>query len=364
MKATQTAVGLGPGFWPVTIGLTVLSVVSGIWIAYTPLDFLLPQSSLNVTNRGEDIDFLFRFMSVFGNAIFIYVAGYVIYFVIVFRRRATDPPGAVGVQIHDAPQLEFWWTVIPTILIIVLAVLSVRVWYQIQYGYLSEAAPLSVEVIGHQFNFEFRYADWSGSTFNVMHLPVNRPVRLLVTSSDVIHSFWVPEFRLKADTVPGLVQNLNFTPQREGTYLVECTEFCGVNHSEMQAHVVVESPQKFAAWLAAEKSGKGAAALPGASQLAQGDAVAGKALFEQKCTACHKIAPFDQRLVGPGLGKIFNDPAHPKLVDGDSVSPANVAKIITNGFNGGAAGTMPNAQSNGVTPKDIANLVAFLKSQK
>src|SRR5580658_1404106 len=110
--SSHTWKGLGPGFWPVTIALAVLSIVSGIWSALTPLAFLLPQSSLNVTDRGADTDLLFRFMSIFGNAIIIFVAGYVVYFCVVFRRHATDPPNAVGVQVHDAPALEFWWTVL------------------------------------------------------------------------------------------------------------------------------------------------------------------------------------------------------------------------------------------------------------
>ena len=354
---------MGPYFWTVTAVMTFWNIASAIWIAVTPLDYLLPKSSLNVTDRGADIDFLFRFMSIFGNAILTYVTGYVIYFSIVFRRRRDEPANTVGPQIHDAPTLEFWWTLLPTLLVIALAVMSTRVWYLVQYG--TGAPGFAVEVIGHQFNYEFRYPGLQGSVYNEMHLPLGRPVRVLVSSADVIHSFWVPEFRLKADTVPGLVQNLNFTPQVAGTYLIECTEFCGLNHSEMQARLVVDPPDKFQAWLDGQKAKAQAGASGGttAVDLAQGDAGAGRTLFTQKCAACHSLGGFDEKKVGPGLGKVFVDKAHAKLVDGDDPTKANVAHIIENGYNG-PLGAMPSAQQNGLSSKDVADVTAYLASLK
>jgi mono/diheme cytochrome c family protein len=97
--------------------------------------------------------------------------------------------------------------------------------------------------------------------------------------------------------------------------------------------------------------------------LSGGDAAAGKALFSQKCSACHALGPFDQRIVGPGLKGVLHDPAHPNLVNGDPATPVNVAKILQQGFTG-SMGTMPNATTNGLSDKDIANLVAFLDSLK
>jgi cytochrome c oxidase subunit II len=354
--------GLGPGFWPVTILLGVISLATAIWIATQPLDWLVPGASLHVANRADDIDFLFRFMSFFSSIIMIYVAGYVVYFAIAFRRRRDEPSNSVGVQIHDAPALELWWTVLPTVLVVILAVMSVQVWSRVQFG--QGGAPYEVEVVGHQFSFEFRYPELKNSVWNEMHLPLGQPVRVLVSSADVLHSWWVPEFRLKADTVPGLVQNLNFTPTREGTYLIECTEFCGVNHSQMQAKLVVDSPTAFSKWLDAQRSGKNASGGLGGRIPGTGDARRGKALFAQKCVACHKIAPFDQKLVGPGLGQVFTDKSHPTLVNGQTVSSAHVADLIQHGYNGGAAGVMPDAQQNGLSGSDIADLAAYLASLK
>lgn len=353
---------MGPGFWPVTALLAVLSLINAWYFLFGNIDWLLPAASNPVADRASDIDGLFKFMAVFGNGIFIFVAGYVIYFAIAFRARASDPPDTIGVQIHDSPKLEFWWTLLPTLLLIILTGLSIEVWYKIQFG--TAAPALTTEVIGHQFYFEYRYPGLKTSVYSktdAMHLPVGVPVRVLITSADVIHQWWVPEIRLKMAAVPGLVQNLNFTPLRTGTYVIACSEFCGVDHSLMQGKLIIEPVAAFNAWLDSEK--KAAAAGGGALNLAAGSAAAGKALFAQKCAACHQIAPFDQKLVGPGLAKITDDPAHPNLVTGKPPTPDNIADILQNGFTG-PIGTMPNRQANALTSTDIANLVAYLTSLK
>jgi len=353
--------GLGPGFWPVTAFLTLLSLISAWYFLFGNIDWILPGSTHPVTDRAYDIDGLFKFMAVFGNAIFIFVAGYVIYFAIVFRARATDAPDAVGVPIHDAPQLELWWTVLPTILLIILTALSIQVWYKVYFG--TAAPALTMEVVGHQFYFEYRYPGLQTPVFSKtdsMHLPVGVPVRLLITSTDVIHQFWVPEIRLKAAAVPGLVQNLNFTPLRTGTYEVVCSEFCGTDHAKMTGKLEIDSVADFNKWIESEKKAGATAAVV---SLAGGSADAGKAVFAQKCSACHQVAPFDQKLVGPGLAKITDDPAHPTLVTGKQPTPENIAWILEHGYTG-PIGQMPTRQANGLSDKDIANLVAYLVSLK
>ena len=354
--------GLGPGFWPVTIALGVLSIINALYFLYGNIDWILPGASQPVADRASDIDGLFKFMAVFGGIVMIYVAGYVVYFAWVFRARSTDNTNDIGVQVHDAPKLELWWTILPTALLVVLTALSINVWYKIQFGV--GAPGLTAEVIGHQFYFEYRYPGLKTSVFSkneAMHLPVGVPVRILITSVDVIHQFWVPEIRLKQAAVPGLVQNLNYTPTRAGTYDIACSEFCGPDHSVMQGKLIVEPVAAFNTWLDGEK--KKAAAAGGTVSLAGGTADAGKAIFTQKCTACHQIAPFDQKLVGPGLLHITDDPAHPNLVTGKTPTPEHIAEILENGFTG-PIGSMPNRQANGLADKDIANLVAYLVSLK
>jgi cytochrome c oxidase subunit 2 len=173
----------------------------------------------------------------------------------------------------------------------------------------------------------------------------------------------VPEIRLKQAAVPGLVQNLNYTPLRAGSYDIACSEFCGPDHSLMHGKLIIEPVADFNKWLDNEK--KSAASVGAAINLAAGNADAGKATFTQKCAACHNNppTPFDQKLVGPGLLHITDDPAHPSLVTGKAPTPANIADILQNGFTGDI-GSMPNRQANGLSDTDIANLVAYLVSLK
>jgi cytochrome c oxidase subunit II len=356
-------VELGRGFWAVTAILTVLSIAAIVFWSIFPLESALPAAIVT----ARQVDHLFRFMAACGSALWIFVAGYLVYFAIAFRAKPTDPPDAIGVQIHDNHKLEFWWTVIPSLFVVLLSIVSVRIWYEIL---LAPQNGLVVEAIGHQFYFSFRYPQINGEVTDEMHLPLNVPITLNLTSADVIHGFWVPAMRLKNDTVPGLVTTIKFTPRLAGRYPIICTQFCGVLHSEMDKQsLVIEPKPAFDKWYAAwqQKNAHVSNALPAAGgqaiALQGGNASAGKALFAQKCTACHKLAPFNQTLVGPGLQGVLHDPAHPNLVNGQPATPANVAAILQNGYTG-SMGTMPNATANGLSSSDIANLVAFLDSLK
>jgi len=135
------------------------------------------------------------------------------------------------------------------------------------------------------------------------------------------------------------------------------------------AYVYIDTPSQYSAWYArtqrqqATASNAIAAPSTGQLKLAGGDAKAGAAIFATKCSACHAIGPFDKRIVGPGLKGVLDDPSHPELVDGDKATPQNVAKILQNGYKG-SIGQMPNQAQNGLTNKDIVNLVAYLATLK
>ena len=363
VERTAQPARLGRGFWVTTAVLAALAVAAIVFCYVFPLEHYLPAAIVT----ARQVDDLIRFMSATGSALYIFVAGYLVYFAIAFRAKASDAPDAIGVQIHDNRKLEFWWTVIPLIFVLVLSIVSVRIWYEIL---LEPENGLVVEAIGHQFYFSFRYPQINGEVTDEMHLPLNVPVTLNLTSADVIHGFWVPAMRLKNDTVPGLVTTIRFTPRLAGRYPIICTQFCGVEHSEMDKQVlVIEDKASFDRWYKGwqQKNDHASNALPGAGgqaiSLQGGDAAAGKALFSQKCTACHKLAPFSQTLVGPGLEAVLHDPAHPDLVNGKPANPADVASILENGYTG-SMGAMPSASSNGLSPQDIANLVAFLNTLK
>ena len=354
---------LGGGFWTVTAVLAVLSIAAIVFWSVFPIETYLPAAIIT----ARQVDLLFRFMAASGSALWIFVAGYLLYFAIAFRVRATDPPDAIGLQVHDNHKLEFWWTLLPSLFVVLLSIVSVRIWYQVM---LEPENGIVVQAIGHQFYFSFRYPEINGEVTDEMHLPRGVPVTLNLTASDVIHGFWVPAMRLKNDTVPGLVTTIRFTPIRDGKYHIICTQYCGLEHSEMdKQYLVIEEKPAFDAWFKMwqQKNAHVSNALPaaggGAVALQGGNASAGKALFAQKCSACHKIAPFSQTLVGPGLGDVLHDPSHPSLVNNQPATPQNVAGILENGFSG-SMGTMPNATANGLSAQDIANLVAFLNSLK
>ncbi|HTX60162.1 MAG TPA: cytochrome c oxidase subunit II [Verrucomicrobiae bacterium] len=370
VENSAQAVKLGRGFWIVTAIYAVLAI-GAIVFWYTAPVYQWLNLPVGIETAAK-VDELSTFMFATGSALYIFVAGYIVYFAIAFRARKSDPPDAIGVQVHDNHKLEFWWTLIPALFVVVLSVVSVRIWYQIM---LEPQNGVVVESIGHQFYWSFRYPQINGE-ISEMHLPVGVPVTLNLTSADVIHSFWVPAFRLKNDMVPGLVTTIRFTPTLVGRFPIVCTQFCGTAHSTMNAMVdpskqwvVVEDKASYDKWYHgwqvknANVSNALPAASAGAVDLSTGTAAAGQALFAQKCSACHAIAPFSHVVVGPGLEGVLHDPSHPNLVNGDPATPDNVAKLLQAGYTG-SLGTMPNAQTNGLTNQDIANLVAYLNSLK
>lgn len=364
------AVHLDRGFWSTTAVLTVLALAVIFWWIWAPITSIMPEA----VDKARQIDDLYRFLAASGSALFVYVGGYILYFCIKFRRRASDPADKIGVQIHDSNKLEFWWTMLPFLFIVVLAVISVKIFYGIE-PFNMPSNSLVVEGLGHQWFYTFRYPGINGEV-KQLHLPVGQQVTLHVSSYDVIHSFWVPDMRLKADMVPGLINTLTFTPTRPGKYNIVCTEFCGTLHGDMRsgtpndpAYMYVDTPAAYKTWYdSAQKANANASnaiavASSGAVNLSGGSVNAGKALFQQKCSACHAIGPFSQKIVGPGLKGVLHDPSHPNLVTGEKATPDNVAKILQNGFNG-PMGVMPNQTANGISDKDIANLVAYLNSLK
>ena len=360
----EAPVRVDRNFWIVTLVLALLSAAAVAYWINAPISHWLPSGS----DSAQDVDDLFRFMAASGSALMIYVLGYLLYFLVAFRAKASDGPDAIGVQVHDNHTLEFWWTLIPALFVILLSIISVKIWFGIQ---LQPSNGLVIEAIGHQWYYTFRAPGVNGEIPNEVHVPVNKQVTIDVTSTDVIHSFWVPAFRVKADMVPGLVNTIRFTPNTVGRYQIICTEFCGTQHGEMnQQYFVVDPPAKFAAWLKGwqVKNAGVSDALPkagagGVIDLSKGVATTGQALFTQKCSSCHAMASFDHKVVGPGLKGVMADPSHPSLVNGDPSTPGNVAKILQKGYSG-PIGVMPNQTANGLSDSDIANLVAYLKSIK
>jgi cytochrome c oxidase subunit 2 len=166
-----------------------------------------------------------------------------LYSVFVFRRKGDDDSD--GPHITGNVPLEITWTIVP-----LLIVLGFGTWGASQLNEITAGVPdeLVVEITGFQFGWRFDYPEYSVTSTD-LYMPVNRQVLLKLTSTDVIHSFWVPEFRIKQDAVPGMWTDLRVTASETGDYRVRCAEMCGYAHSAMYAPVVVVEPEEFDAWL-------------------------------------------------------------------------------------------------------------------
>ena len=257
----------------------------------TAVAVLLPWLPRPAAREASRIDFTIWFVIVICIVIFAIVAAAILYSVVRFRARPDDHED--GPPIHGHTGLEITWTLIPMLLVTAIAIVSAIV---LARDGAQGKNVLRVNVTAQQFAWSFSYPDAKGLTTGSLMLPKGRSVLLRFTSKDVIHSFWVPEFGQKQDTVPGMHPTLHITPDRLGTFPVICTELCGLGHALMRAQAVVITPAAFAKWL---KSQSAAISSPSA-------AVSGAAVFKNNaCGACHTLAAAGASgKVGPDLDKL------------------------------------------------------------
>ncbi len=202
------------------------------------------------------------------------------YILVRFRYRPDAPEPQ---QVHGNTTLELAWTLIPALLIAVIAVPTVRTIFATQ----AEASPdaLRVDVVGYQWWWAFRYPLANGDTVvtaNEIHVPVGRQVELRITAADVLHSFWVPQMGGKRDLIPNRINRIVFTPREPGLYLGQCAEFCGESHALMKMRLVAHSPEDFERWLA-EQAAPAVEPADSAVLLGQQLVTAGT------CAGCHTI---------------------------------------------------------------------------
>ena len=219
-----------------------------------------------------------------------------IVFALMFRER----PGREAKQFHGNARLEVLWTLIPVIIVVVIAVPTFNSLAETSAAPPAEA--LQVEVIGHQWWFEFRYHDVGGTdeiiSASELHLPVNRAVNFTLTSNDVIHSFWVPQLAGKVDLVPGHTNDLWFIPNTPGEYLGQCAEFCGDSHALMRFRVFVHSETDFEAWAQNEAAD---AVAPADEVLTAAQSV----FLANACIGCHTVKGTTAvGVVGPNLSHV------------------------------------------------------------
>jgi cytochrome c oxidase subunit 2 len=314
------------------------------------------------TSSADEIDTLYDVLLIVSVPIFVLVMTVAIYSVIRFRARPGDTGD--GAPIHGNARLEVVWVVIPFLLV---AGLAAYAWITLNDIEEKQKNEMVVDVTGQQFIWNYRYKAPNGKLVQAsqLTLPVDRPVKFEIHSKDVIHSFWIPQFRLKQDAVPGITTSWRATPTRIGTYEVVCTELCGAGHSLMRSNVHVVPKQRFVAWLnkQAGVTAQGPGGGPGTSKgPAASGAAAGKQVFASNgCGGCHKLAAAGTSgTVGPDLDKVVADAA--KYAKGKSPadyirdSIVNPSAFTVPGF---PKGTMPDTFKQ--LPKDqIDALVQFL----
>jgi cytochrome c oxidase subunit II len=225
----------------------VLIWTLGIGTAFTAIVLTVPWLPAESSTAANPIDTLYDVLAVISSYIFALVVSIMLVSVIHFRRRHNDLSD--GEPIHGNTTVEAVWTTIPALLMVGAAVYSGLVLADIEE---TKANTQEVRVTGQQFAWIFEYR---GQKFRAgeLHLVKDTPYHFELKAKDVLHSFWVPQFRMKKDVVPGITTDVRVTPTRNGTYTLACTELCGLGHPTMRARVVVEDQAAFDKWAAQAK---------------------------------------------------------------------------------------------------------------
>ena len=245
------------------------------------------------TTAGQ-VDALYGYLVVISGIMTVLIFLAILFFAVKYRKR----PGRVARQIHGSTALEIAWSVIPFLFMVVMFAWGTKLYFE---NYTPPRDTMDIYVVGKQWMWKIQYPNGLRE-INELHVPTGRPVKLILASEDVIHSFFLPAFRMKHDVVPGSYQTYWFEATKPGRYHIFCAEYCGTNHSRMIGWVTVMDPVSFQNWMSS--------GVPGASMADQG-----AKLFEQYgCAACHVL---DGQGKYPSLRNIFGHPV--QLEDGRTV---------------------------------------------
>ncbi len=247
------------------------------------------------TEIAKRVDSLYSFLLVISLISCVIVIGGMVYFAIKYKRKSNNDKTA---YISHDTRLEVLWSVVPLIIFLI-----VFAWGWIIYHDMRKMPKnaLEIQVTGQQWNWTTEYKN--GVKSSEIVVPVGRDVKIIMTSTDVIHSLYIPSFRIKQDAVPGRYSTLWFKAEKLGEFHVFCTEFCGTSHSGMITKLKVLSEADFEKWLIEESE---SGALPIAER--------GKKLFNMKCASCH-YSDQDKAKIGPTMFGLYGQENHP-LEDG------------------------------------------------
>lgn len=307
---------------------------------------MLAQISLfpdQASTTSLEVDLLLYFLVAICGAVGLLVAFLLIYFSVRYRRR---PGGEVPTRTVSAPGLEWFWTITPLLIFVIMFVWGSEV-------YLSAYRPPDnvsrIYGVGKQWMWKFQHPEGQRE-IDTLHVPLGRPVQVLLTSEDVIHSFFIPAFRIHMDVLPNRYTSVWFQATRLGTYHLFCSQYCGTDHAGMIGHVIVMEPAEFENWL--QSGAEGSLALQGR-----------KVFLKYRCASCHSAT---ERARAPVLEELFGKPVRlrdGKLVTADESyiheSIVEPGKKIVAGWDN----IMPTFRGQ-ASEEEIIQLIAFLKSLK
>ena len=234
-----------------------------------------------ISNTASKVDSAFLFIVCSSVVLLVLVTFFMVFFVIRYSRKRH--PHAE--QIEGNVLLEIIWTVVPTLLVLVMFYVG---WSNFSYIRNEPDNAMLVKLTGMQWSWQFEYKN--GKQSDVLNVPLGKPVKLILTSADVIHSLYIPAFRIKEDAVPGLKTHLWFKANELGSYDIFCTEYCGTGHSHMRSKVVVMADNEFDKWYEAAEAG--------------GEKDIGLKLLQSKgCLGCHTTD--GTKKIGPTFKGIF-----------------------------------------------------------
>jgi cytochrome c oxidase subunit 2 len=332
--------------------VALLGVLSGC--ANVPQTTVIPKTE--AARQIQDLYVLVFWLAVF---VFIFVQGGLLYVLWRFRAR---PGHELPEQTHGNTTLEITWTILPAVVLVIMAVPTIRTIFALESDPTSSPdgnPPLVIEITGRQWWWEFKYPDYkmaNGQTLvtaNEVIIPTNRTVSLRITSDNVIHSFWVPQLTGKIDAIPNHDNHLWFTAEEPGQYFGQCAEYCGVQHAQMRMNVIAMTPNDFQTWVARTSA---PATVP--ADVAE---VGPETFTASGCPACHTIDGVEgaSGVIGPNLshfgsrttmaaGIMQNTPENLTawISDPQAIKPGNV---------------MPNLH---IRPRDVEVLVSYLQSLK
>jgi cytochrome c oxidase subunit 2 len=273
------ALALALGALPIVLALVAPGGLGGL----APADAASPS--------GEAINELYWFVFGICAVVFVAVEAALVLFILRFRRRPTTPVDAEGPQIHGNTRLEIIWTIIPSVILAVIAIVVLVRTPAVHATGGDRSDELVVRVEGHQFYWRYVYPDGQIS-LDTLVLPVDRAVKLELVSYDVNHSWWVHELTGKQDAIPGQMNELLLRPTKEGTYDGDCAELCGVLHAVMPTTVEVVSQEEYASRV--ER-------LSGQDQAGDARLALGRQSWERTCAKCH--GPDGEGDLGPPIAQ-------------------------------------------------------------